>query len=154
MQEKLDDMNAGRKGPLMTAGSQGGSDSWISALPQSADDAIIQRSVEATLEQIGLHVENFYQNTPKSTAEVEELELESFDLSFLPVSLAIMLRSSTKANPILKHTLSNLVTTSVSATGSPAQSLLPAESVLLPSKLRWSKSSSSKKSGDSTIGAK
>lgn len=150
--EKPGYLDADRKGPPVTAGLPAG-DSLINSLPQSADDATIQRSVEETLEQIRLHIENFYQNTPTSTSrdELEESDLKSFDSSYLPAPLAVMLSQSTKATPILKHTLSNLVTTSVSPTGSPAQSLLPAEFVLLPSKTRLSKSSTSKKPGQSII---
>ena len=150
MPEKTNFLDADRKRPLVTAKSQG-SDSLMKFLPQSADDATIQRSVEATIEQVGLHIENFYKNTPSSRADAEESELKSFDSTFLPAPLAVMLAQSSKATPVLKHTLSHLVTTSISPTGKPAQSLLPAEFVLLPGKTKSSKSSTSKKPGESII---
>lgn len=148
--EKPDQMDADRKGPLLTARSRG-SDSMMIHLPQSADDATLQRNVAGMLEQIGLHIENFYQNTPTSRTEVEESDLELIDSSSLPAPLAVMLPQCTKAHPLLKHTLSNLVMTSISFTGSPTQSILPAEFVFLPSKTRSPKSSTSRKPGKSII---
>ena len=150
MQEKPDYMDADRRELLVTTKPRG-SDIHMNSLAQSVDDATIQRRVGATLEQIGLHIENYYHNTPNSRAEVEDLDLKPFDSSFLPAPLAVMLPRSTKATPVLKHTLSNLVTTSVSPMGSPAQSLLPAEFVQLPSKTGSSKAPTSRKPGQSII---
>ena len=148
--EKEDEINYERKGPLVTATSRR-PDSIANHLPQSADDATIQHSAEATLEQIGLHVENFYQNAPTSLIKNYDSELKAFDSTYLPGPLAVLLPRSKVATSLLKHTLAHLATSSISPSGSPTRSLLPAEFVLLPSTIESSKSTNPKLIGKSNI---
>ena len=109
-------------------------------LPQSADDKTIQQKAKATLDQIELHVENFYRNSSSAALRPDNAELVVFDSPYLPTSLATLLpRSKNKVN-IIKHALAQSVTSSISPSANPALSLLPPEFGLLPNTITSAKS--------------
>lgn len=125
-----------------------GAGTYENHLPQSADDKTIQQKAKATLDQIELHVENFYRNSSSSAPRPDNAELVAFDSPYLPTSLASLLpRSKNKVN-IMKHALAQSVTASISPSASPARSLLPPEFGLLPNTVTSARSA---KAGSSQI---
>ena len=105
------------------------------SLPQSADDATVQQKTRTIVDLIELHVESFYRNKANPTISHPNAELAAFDSGCFPNPLATLLPQSKCAVSLIKHSLAHLITTSISWTGNPERSLLPAEFVLLPSNI-------------------
>ena len=101
-------------------------------LPPSADDKAIEQRTRNTLDQIELHVENYYQNVSNTSTRPESRELASLNSPYLPKSLASMLSHSRDGIALIKHVLAYLVISSISPSAKPGSSLLPAEFVGLP----------------------
>ena len=116
-------------------------------LPQSADDRTVQQKAKATLDQIELHVENFYRNSSSPAARPDNAELAAFDSPYLPAALASLLPRSKNRVNIIKHALAHCIVPSNSPTASPARSLLPTEYALLPHTVTSARSSISNKAG-------
>ena len=135
------------KKPLFTETSSG-SDSLDNFLPQSADDKTVQNNVTTTLDQIELHVENFYQNTPAPGAGSADAELATFNSPYLPNPLATLLPQTSNKVLLIKHALAHFVSSCISATAGPDWSLLPDDFVLLPSTIRSATSSRSMRPGE------
>ena len=102
-------------------------------LPPSADDKAIEQRAKNTLDQIELHVENYYQNTSNTNTIPNDRELASFNSPYLPRSLASVLSHSRNGTTLIKHVLAYLIISSISPNAKPGSSLLPAEFVGLPS---------------------
>ena len=120
-------------------------------LPQSADDETIRRKARATMDQIELHVEGYYQNRRNSGTKSTEAQLAAFDSQYLPGQLSVLLPQSKVARSIIKHVLSLLATSSISPTGVQARSLLPPEFSLMPSRIQSAKAVVSKNTGKDSI---
>ena len=135
------------KGPSVTE-TPSGSASFEKFLPQSADDKTVQNGVKTTLDQIELHVENFYQNASASGARPADAELATFNSPYLPSPLAALLPQTNNRVLLIKHALAQFITSCISATASPDWSLLPEDFVLLPSAIRSASSSKSTKPGE------
>ena len=116
-------------------------------LPQSADDRTVQQKAKATLDQIELHVENFYRNSSSSAARPDNAELVAFDSPYLPAALASLLPRSNNRVNIIKHTLAQYIVPSILPSASPARSLLPTEYALLPHTVTSARSGISNKVG-------
>lgn len=123
------------------------SGTYESYLPQSADDRTVQQKAKATLDQIELHVENFYRSSSSSAARPDNAELAAFDSPYLPAALASLLPRSKNRVNIIKHALAQCIVASISPTASPARSLLPTEYALLPHTVNSARSSISHKVG-------
>ena len=135
------------KKPFATATS-GGPGTYENYLPQSADDKTVQQKVKAILDQVELHIENFYRNSSSSALKPDNADLAVFDSPYLPASLASLLpRSKNKLN-IMKHALAQSVTSSISPSANPARSLLPPEYALLPNTVNKTRLSVSTKPGE------
>ena len=117
-------------------------------LPQSADDRTVQQRAKATLDQIELHVENFYRNSSSSAARPDNAELAAFDSPYLPAALASLLPRSKNRVNIIKHALAQCIVPSISPTAIPARSLLPTEYALLPHTVTSARSNISNKAGE------
>ena len=128
-------------------GSTGASRTHENYLPQSADDKTIQQNVRSTLDQIELHVENFYRNSSSSTFRPDNRELSAFDSPYLSASLASLLPHSRNKLNIIKHALAQSVTSSLSPTADSPRSLMPTEYTLLPSTITSTKSNVTQKPG-------
>lgn len=135
------------KQPLVTQTSSG-SNSIDGFLPQSADDKTVQNEVKTVLDQIELHVENFYQNTQASGSRLADAELAMFDSPYLPTSLASLLHQTNNSIPIIKHALAQFVTACITTPSDPDWSLLPEDFVLLPNAVRKRGSTRSTKPGE------
>ncbi len=120
---------------------------YESYLPSSADDKAIEQRTKNTLDQIELHVENYYQNTSNTRARPNEKELASFNSPYLPESLASMLPHSRHGITLIKHTLAYLVISCISPSAKPGSSLLPSEFVGLPSSAASTESGPAAKPG-------
>ena len=116
-------------------------------LPQSADDRTVQGKAKATLDQIELHVENFYRNASSSAIRPDNAELAGFDSPYLPAALASLLPRSKNRVNIIKHALAQCIVASISPTANPARSILPTEYALLPHTVTSARSSVSNKVG-------
>lgn len=118
-------------------------------LPQTADDMTIQNRARATLDHIELHVENFYQKDTAFNAVAVDANIAAFDSPYLPSSLLVLLSQSKNSVPLIKHILAHLVLSSISATASPEQCILPPDFALLPSIIGSSNNEASLKPGKS-----
>ena len=127
--------------------SAASSDTMGKHLPQSADDATIRGKVKTVLDQLGLYIENFYQDAVTPGSQSSESDIAIFDSKLLPGQMATLMRTSRKAKPLIQHALDYMIMTSISLTGDPAQSLLPTEFILLPGTIANQKLPASKKPG-------
>jgi hypothetical protein len=135
------------KAPLVSE-TTSGSTSLDNFLPQSADDKTVRNNVKITLDQVELHVENFYQNTFVSGSRPAGAELATFNSPYLSNSLAALLPKTDNRVLFIKHALAQFVTSCISATAGPDRSLLPEDFVLLPSAIQSASSSRSTKPGE------
>ena len=133
--------------PPQHQGSTGVSRTHDNHLPQSADDRTIQQKVRSTLDQMELHVENFYRNPSSSTLRPSNGELAVFDSPYLSAPLASLLPHSKNKLNIIKHALVQSVTSALSPTADPTRSLIPTEYTLLPSTITATKSNVTLKPG-------
>ena len=108
----------------------------------------MQNEVKTVLDQIELHVENFYQNTQASGSRLADAELAMFDSPYLPTSLASLLQQTNNSIPIIKHALAQFVTACITTPSDPDWSLLPEDFVLLPNAVRKRGSTRSTKPGE------
>ena len=134
------------KRPFVTQTSSG-SNSIDGFLPQSADDKTVQNDVKTVLDQIELHVENFYQNTQASGSRLADAELAMFDSPYLPSSLASLLPQTNNSIPLIKHALAHFITACITTPSGTNWSLLPKDFVLLPNAVRAGGSTRSTKQG-------
>ena len=133
--------------PPRYQGWSGASPTNDNYFPQSADDKTIQQKVRSTLDQIELHVENFYRNPSSSALRPDNRELALFDSPYLSASLASLLPHSRNEVNIIKHALAQSVISSLSLTADSKRSLIPTEYTLLPSAITSTKSSVTLKPG-------
>lgn len=136
------------KGPLVTE-LPDSSGALETHLPQSADDQTVQNSAKTTLDQIELHVENFYQGVARSSSQSAEADVATFNSPYLSNSLGTLLQQSSNAVPLIKHALAHFITDSISLIANPESTLLPEEFVLLPSTVKGANASGSAKPGES-----
>ena len=118
-------------------------------IPQPADDASVKHNVNTIMDQIELHVENFYQNSSATPSTRNNAELALFDSPYLAASLASLLPRSKNKIHLVKHALAQHIISSISPTSSSAQSLLPQDFVLLPDAVRSAKMGA--KPGESSV---
>ena len=119
------------KKPTSTETS-GASATYEHYLPQSADDRTVQQRTKSTLDQIELHIENFYRNSSSSTIRPDNAEVAVFDSPYLPAPLASLLPRSKNRVNIIKHVLAQSITSSISPSAGSARSLLPTEYAIPP----------------------
>ena len=135
-----------RDRPIVTETS-GASSPLENYLPQSADDNTIERRARTILEQMGFHVETFYQSLSVFVPRNSEDELASFDTPYLPTPLVTLLSQSKDTIPLIVHCLAYFVTLSISPITNPEHSLLPIEFVTLPSSIGSAEANVSTKAG-------
>ena len=108
----------------------------------------MQNEVKTLLDQIELHVENFYQNTQASGSRVAEAELAMFDSPYLPSSLASLLPQTNNSILLIKHALAHFIIACITTPSDTDWSLLPKDFVLLPNAVRAGGSTKSTKQGE------
>ena len=109
---------------------------WQKHLPQSADDKTIRSAVKTLFDQVEVHVENFYQDTPVQVSEQLQDSLAQINSPHLPETAVTLLPRARSQLPILKHCLLSYITASISTDDTSTQSLLPKEFSELPRLLR------------------
>ena len=100
--------------------------------PQSADDQTIRTRVQTTLDQIELHVENFYHDAPVPNARHNDTGLVFFASTYLPNTLGTMLAQSRNSKVLIKHALAQFIISKISHVEKSEGSLLPDEFLLTP----------------------
>ena len=125
----------------------GASSPFENYLPQSAEDNTVKQRARTTLEQIGFHVETFYQSLPDVSIQNIDDQLAIFESPYLPTLLLTLLRQSKDKTPLIMHSLAYFVTLSISPINGTEQSLLPIEFVTLPSSVGCVKSNVSANAG-------
>ena len=136
------------KGPIMT---EKRSDSPEGFLPQSADDYTVRNRVKTVLDQIEYHVENFYQNAG-TTSMTPTTNFAPFESPHLPSPASVLLQQTENRRAIIKHSLAQIVTSSLAPSTAPARSLLPIEFTQLPRVIDSTKSITMAKPGKSRKG--
>lgn len=119
-----------------------------SYLPQSADDKALRDNVSTLLEQVQLHVENFYHNSTASITEAVGVELTKFDSPDLPGPLRASMRRSGSQIPLITHCLTRSIVSSIMPDTEPERSLLPLDFVALPNTIKIYKSKKPRKTGE------
>ena len=118
-------------------------------LPQSADDTTVRQRVKSTLDQVELHVENFYQTIidPSFSSKTTDKELSVLNSPHLPRSLNSLLAQPSDKVSLIKHALAYLITSSIATNTKPTESLLPIEFLDLPNSLAATKAANPPKPG-------
>ena len=96
-------------------------------LPQSLADADIHHKVFNVLDNIDIHVTNFYRTSSVSLSAEEAAELSRFDSPYLPQPVATMMEHSKSPKRIVTHCLARLVVSSITMSPGLAHNLLPQE---------------------------
>ena len=131
---------------IVTAKS-GASSLFENYLPKSADDNTIKWRARTTLEQLGFHVETFYQNLSDVGTPRFNDQLAIFDSPYMTTPLVTQLSQSKDTVPVIMHSLAYSVTLSISPISATENSLLPIHFITLPSSVRSVESSVSTNAG-------
>lgn len=134
------------KGPLAATGAS----KFDSDLPPSEDDYTIQNDIKGMLEQIVLHVDNYYNSTASKIPHEARVELESFSTSdSLP--LIELLSDALSSHSVIQYCLTRQILNRISPHCDPASSFLPMSFVVLPSTLQKLETQKAMKSGISIL---
>lgn len=99
---------------------------WERDLPQSEADSTLRSIASCTLDQIEMHVENFYTNVNGRSLDVEtQSELEGLESSHVSGSISSLLSQSTKSTTLIKHYIANLIVARITLDVSTGASFLP-----------------------------
>lgn len=101
---------------------------WTKHLPQPTDDVSIGMAIRTILQQIELHVDNFYSNmglTWESIPESALTELLKMDTGLIQPSLSALMMGTRPKTTLLKHLLAHLILSNITVEGSAPGSFLP-----------------------------
>jgi hypothetical protein len=134
------------KGPLIVVNEVQDQprNAWEKFLPQSADDGSIRLSVKTLFNQIEIHVENYYRDSPVQVTQQMQAGLAQVDSPNLPQSVVALLPRARAPRTIIKHCLANLILSHIVADGNSANTFLPAAFLSLPESLEPSSNNSDK----------
>lgn len=122
--------------PTALAGAAAGFD-LASYIPQPAEDSAVCMRVQVLLDQVGLHIDNYYSRTtsnPPLTSDTVS-RIGGYDSSNLPASVATMLANPKAQRPVLIHVLAHSALQAIQP-GSQGLSLLPVCYRLAPQRQR------------------
>jgi hypothetical protein len=103
-----------------------GSKGWESHLPQSESDGTIRNMANRTLDQIEMYVENFYKDTINVNLSPEvQSKITELDSRHLPGPIRSLLPQSSRPTVLIKHSIANLVVSSIAAGEATNGSFLP-----------------------------
>lgn len=132
-------MSTFEKGPHHAATEISGDEStpytaWLVHLPQPADDSTLRHKAKTLLQQIDLHVENFYSDaSPTSQLDSNALSaVQYYDTNLLLSSLATLLSTSKSKKALIKHCLAHLILSKTDFNNPGSHSILPPELTSLP----------------------
>ncbi|KAK4982640.1 hypothetical protein LTR50_007652 [Elasticomyces elasticus] len=103
------------------------SHAWEKYLPSSLDDRTVGLKVKGLYDQIQLHVENFYVNTPRPIIQVIAASIKKMHTPYLEPLASSMSDPSLAPQPIIKHCLSYMITQALSSEAAPEVCLVPRE---------------------------
>ncbi|KAK5000125.1 hypothetical protein LTR66_000950 [Elasticomyces elasticus] len=103
------------------------SHAWEKYLPSSLDDRTVGLKVKGLYDQIQLHVENFYVNTPRPIIQVIAASIKKMHTPYLEPLACSMSDSSLAPQPIIKHCLAYMITQGLSSEAAPEVCLVPRE---------------------------
>ncbi|EXJ73470.1 uncharacterized protein A1O5_03231 [Cladophialophora psammophila CBS 110553] len=105
---------------------------WERHLPQSESDQAVRSMASRTLDQIEMHVENFYQDaTNVSISRAAESEMRNLDSSHLPDSVSNLIRTSRRPTCLIKHCIANLILSRIDFEKGSGDSFLPGSMIAL-----------------------
>ena len=99
------------------------------------------------LDQIEMHVENFYQKVPKPGSRSYDSALAVFNSPSLPDPLAVLMSETANTMPSIKYAFTYFITSRIALNSGSESSLLPNEFVLLPRTVNAAKSRAATKPG-------
>ncbi|OQV00390.1 hypothetical protein CLAIMM_05891 [Cladophialophora immunda] len=110
---------------------------WEKHLPQSESDQAVRNMASRTLDQIEMHVENFYRDaTNVSISHTAASEMRDLDCSHLPDSASNLIRTSRRPTSLIKHCIANLILSRIDFTKNSNDSFLPRDMMMLQSSLK------------------
>jgi hypothetical protein len=101
---------------------------WTKHLPQPTDDVSIGMAIKSVLQQVELHVDNFYSNTESTWESIPEgalTELVKMDTGLIRPSLSALMMGNRPKTTLLKHLLAHLILSNITIEGSTPGSFLP-----------------------------
>ena len=117
---------------------------WEKFLPESADDDSIRMKVKTLFDQIEIHVENYYGDSPVQATQQMQAGFAQLDSPNLPESVVGLLARARAPRAVIKHCLTNLILSHIVADGDPAHTFLPAAFLSFPESLEPSSNHSDK----------
>lgn len=105
-----------------------------SYLPPSEDDYTIQNDISGVLDQISIHVENFYKSSTSTVSKEVRAELKNFDLPDSP-PLPELLSEASNSLLVIQYCLTRQILERTSQNGDIGTTFLPIDFVTLPSTL-------------------
>ena len=85
----------------------------------------MRTKAQTLLDQIDLHIENFYQDLSTTQDRFSLRELNLFNSPHLPSTLENQLSRTQYAKTVIKHALAQFIVAAISPSGNPERSLLP-----------------------------
>jgi hypothetical protein len=115
-----------------------GSKTWEKRLPQSESDPTIRNLANRTLDQIELHVENYYQDAMAMPVNgIAKSNLQIFENEYLQRPMLQLIQQTDRPTVVIKHCVASLIISKITASSKYANSdssFLPAEFMaVLPS---------------------
>jgi hypothetical protein len=111
------------------------SSAWERLIPQPVDDETMGTATKSLLDQVALHVDNFY---VRKTLQIPLSKLESFakmDTGLLSGPIEELMMDADTQLPVIKHCISFLLTAKMMPGVDASDKLLPTHLALLPLKL-------------------
>jgi hypothetical protein len=101
---------------------------WTKHLPQPTDDVSIGMAIKSVLQQVELHVDNFYGNTESTWESISEgalTELNKMDTGLIRPSLSALMMGHRPKTTLLKHLLAHLILSNITIEENTPGSFLP-----------------------------
>lgn len=108
---------------------------WQRLIPQAIDDEAMSNVTKSLLDQVSLHVDNFY---ARKTVQIPDSKLEHFakiDTNLLPGPLAELMTDLDMQLPAIEHCVAFILTTKLMPGSDASESLLPPHLAILPRQL-------------------
>jgi hypothetical protein len=103
-----------------------GRKTWEHHLPQAESDQAVRSTVSRTLDQIEMHVENFYQDKiSRHLSASADLSIREFDCGHLSGPLLNLMRSSSRPTSLIKHCLTDIILSRIDLSTASGSSFLP-----------------------------
>jgi hypothetical protein len=111
------------------------SPAWERLIPQPVDDETMGNATKSLLDQVALHVDNFY---ARKTLQISPSKLEPFakmDTGLLTGPIAELMMDADMQLPVIKHCIAFILTAKMMPGVDASDKLLPLHLALVPHKL-------------------